>query len=307
MINLMGLKQLNYRKIADMKIIVLSLVSLLFTMGAYGQSDEPTLNAAGFYDSTGVEMSYAEVLASMESKDVVLFGEHHNSAIIHWIQKRLIEDLSKRKSLVLGGEFFERDDQLVINEYLQGLIPDKNFESEAKLWTNYETDYRPILSFAKENELPFIATNVPRRYASLVAKHGLDTLETLSESAKTLMAKLPIVFSMDTPGYEAMEEMMGGHGGANAENFIKAQALKDATMAESILNNTTDESIFIHINGDFHSADYGGIYWYVKKQNPNLNVATIKIQTSRDTLFDESWKATGDIVLVVPDDFTTTH
>lgn len=307
MMTLMSQKQLNYRKIAVMKVFVLSFFYLFLVFSASAQSDNPALVAAGFYDSTGVEMSYAEVLTYMESKDVVLFGEHHNSAIIHWIQKRLIEDLSKRKSLVLGGEFFERDDQLVINEYLQGLVPDKNFESEAKLWTNYETDYRPILSFAKENELPFIATNVPRRYASLVAKHGLDTLKTLNESAKNLMAKLPIVFSMDTPGYAVMEEMMGGHGGANAENFIMAQALKDATMAESILDNTTDESIFIHINGDFHSADYGGIYWYMKKQNSNLDVATIKIQTSRDISFDKSWKATGDVVLVVPDDFTTTH
>ena len=303
----MGGKQLNYRKIAVMKAHVLLFTSLFMAMVAAGQSEEPTLIAASFYDSSGVKMTYPEVVVYLESKDVILFGEHHNSAIIHWIQKRLIEALSENKDLILGGEFFERDDQLVINEYLLGLIPEKNFESEAKLWTNYQTDYRPILSFAKDNKIPFIATNVPRRYASLVAQQGLDTLQSLNEEAKNLMATLPIDFSMETPGYLAMKEMMGSHAGANAENFIKAQALKDATMAESILANTDDTSIFFHVNGDFHSANYGGIYWYIKNQKPKLEVATIKIQTSRDTDFDDAWKATGDVVLVVPGDFTTTH
>ncbi len=291
-----------------MKTFAIFFLAFLAVNTAYSQNEKPELNATAFYDSSGVKMTYAEVVNFLESRDVVLFGEHHNSAIIHWVQKRLIEDLSERRDLVLGGEFFERDDQLLIDEFLEGLTPEKNFESEAKLWTNYETDYRPILNFAKKNRLEFIATNVPRRYASFVSKHGLDTLEHFSSDAKVYMASLPIAFSMEIPGYKMMEEMMGGHGtGAGSLSFIQAQAIKDATMAESIAKRVSDQTLFVHINGDFHSAGYGGIYWYLKNSNPDLDVVTIKIQTSRDLGFDDSWKATGDIVLVVPDDFTTTH
>jgi uncharacterized iron-regulated protein len=29
-----------------------------------------------------------------------------------------------------------------------------------QLWSNYQTDYRPLVDFAKENNLRFIATNI---------------------------------------------------------------------------------------------------------------------------------------------------
>ena len=55
-------------------------------------------------------------------------------------------------------------------------IKEANFREEAKLWPNYNTDYAPILEFAKKNELDFIATNIPRRYASMVARNGRRTV-----------------------------------------------------------------------------------------------------------------------------------
>ena len=48
-------------------------------------------------------------------------------------------------------EMFERDGQVVLNEYLAGLIDEKLFQSDCKLWNNYE-DYKPIVLFAKENK-----------------------------------------------------------------------------------------------------------------------------------------------------------
>ncbi len=301
---------LNYCKIApktlQMKTILTLCISFITLNVLVGQSQELSISTFAFYDSTGTELSYNQVIGNVKDADVILFGELHNDAIIHYIQFRMAKDLMKTNKLILGAEFFERDDQLKITEYTTGIIPARNFEAEARLWPNYETDYKPIVDLARDSGITFIATNVPRRYAALVAKGGLDTLSILSNQAKKLLPKLPVAFSMNTPGYSEMIEMMGGHG-AGSDKIIQAQALKDATMAESISNNIEKNAIFVHINGDFHSANYGGIYWYLKILKPKLNVKTIKVYSESNLNFNPDFKGTGDIILVVPEDFTKTH
>lgn len=289
-----------------MKIsLAISIVSIvLFGSAAFAQD----LQAYQFFSSKGEPMTYTEVVSEFATCDIALLGELHDHPVVHWIQKRLIADLQERRDLVLGGEFFERDNQLIVDEYLSGLVNDKRFEEEARLWPNYTTDYRPILQFARDSGIAFIATNVPRRYAALVAQHGLDTLQSLSAAAKQLLPKLPIAFDIATPGYTEMLDMMSGHGmTGKATYFVQAQAIKDAAMAEAIANNWKKPKLFLHINGDFHSANYGGIYHYLKASLPKSNILTMKVYDSLTMVFDESYKNSGNIVLVVAEDFTRTY
>ena len=111
---------------------------------------------------------------------------------------------------------------------MQGKLSAKGLDSMASLWKNYSTDYAPLVNFAKENNIVFAATNIPRRYASMVAKGGFEILDTISAKEKTWMAPLPIAYDGELPGYKNMLAMMPGHSG---ENLPKAQAIKDATMA----------------------------------------------------------------------------
>lgn len=255
-------------------------------------------------------VKYKNVVEELAQADVVLFGEYHDHAMVHWLQLKLFESLMAERNIVLGGEFFETDDQLLLDELISGITPMKKFKAEAKLWPNYETDYLPILQLAVDSGLKFVATNVPRRYASLVARYGSDTLSYLSKDALNLLPPLPMPFSFETPGYMEMKEMMsGGHGmGMTPENMVKAQALKDYTMAYNISVNLEGDALFFHINGDFHSADFGGIFWYLNQLNPDLRVKTIKVeQAAAVDKFDEEWEGRGDFILVVPADFTRTH
>jgi uncharacterized iron-regulated protein len=289
---------------------ILSIAGAMLSLSVIAQDINERLQVYQFYTSEGKAVSFEDVLETLSTQEVVLFGEHHDHALVHWLQLKTAEKLSEKTSLIMGGEMFETDNQLIIDEYLTGLVNDRRFEAEAKLWPNYKTDYKPLLMLAKGLETRFIATNVPRRYASLVSQSGLDTLLTLSESAQALMAPLPIEFSMDTPGYPEMLEMMHGGGiGMNVDpqNFVKAQAIKDATMAYCILKNVMHQSVFLHFNGDYHSADYGGIYWYLKKAKPDLKITTIKIANFAAENGDENRYKGGDFILVVPEDFTKTH
>ncbi len=178
-------------------------------------------------------------------------------------------------------------------------------DSAARLWPNYKTDYKPLVDFAKENKLPFIATNIPRRYAAAVSKKGFDALETLTAEEKTWIAPLPIAYDENLPGYVNMMKMMGDHA---SPNMPKAQAIKDATMAYFIRKNLQEDSIFIHYNGTYHSDNFEGIYWYLKKANPTLQILTIATleQTELKKISEEDYTK-ADYILVIDEDVTKTH
>jgi uncharacterized iron-regulated protein len=255
------------------------------------------------YNGGGKEIEYQEMLDSCVRADVILFGEIHDHPLVHWLQLELTRDLAeiKKGDLMLGAEMLEADNQLIVDEYLAGLIEHEHVVREAKVWDNYDTDYRPLVDVAKENGLRFIATNVPRRYAALVAREGMKALERLSDEAKRSIAPLPIPFDLSAPGYGKVMEIGMAHGGhRDAQNFVAAQAVKDATMAYFILKNRGQQELFLHYNGDYHSKNYGGICWYIKQYDPEVQVRTISSVSRATPGFDDACKGLADIVLVVP-------
>ena len=257
------------------------------------------------YNADGEKISYKKMIKQLAKKDIVLFGETHNNAIAHWLELSVAKDLSEKRNLTFGAEMFEADNQQALNDYLAGKITAKGLDSAARLWSNYKTDYAPIVNFAKEKNAAFVATNIPRRYASLVSKKGFEALDTLSAKEKTWMAPLPMDYDAQLPGYIKMLEMMGGHGGPN---MPKAQATKDATMAYFILQNFKPGNLFIHYNGSFHSENYDGINWYLKRKQPDLKYATITTVSQKDIkkLLAEN-KGKADYIICVDEDMTNTY
>lgn len=269
-------------------------------------------SAYQLYDSTGTSVAYDSMIRQLTQADVVLFGEIHNDALGHWLELQVAQDLFAQDSnLVLGAEMLETDDQLLLDEYLAGTIESCHFEEEAKLWNNYSTDYAPLVAFAQRQQIAFVATNVPRRYASLVAREGLSRLDSLSGAAQELMAPLPIEVDLSLPGYQRMLDMMegaSGHGGMNAENMAYAQAVKDATMAHFVLLNLPRETTFLHFNGSYHSDNYEGIYWYIQQAGPELIVETISCVSQSDiTRLEDENVGIADFIIALPDDMTKTY
>lgn len=262
------------------------------------------------FDQKGKKASYTKMFKQALESDIIMFGELHNNPICHWLQFELTNDLFNERAtdVVLGAEMFERDEQLILKEYVSGIITTKNFESQARLWPNYETDYKPLVDFAQANELNFIATNVPRRYASIVFREGFEGLEELDDHTKMFFAPLPIPYDAELPGYKAMMEMGEGMGGHSTDNFPKAQAIKDATMAHSILENLEEGKIFIHYHGTYHSNNFEGIVWYLNQYRPGLKIMTIASveQGSTDKLEEEN-EGIASFMLVIPETMTKTH
>jgi uncharacterized iron-regulated protein len=263
------------------------------------------------FNHKGEKVDYEQMKKKSAENEVVFFGELHNNPISHWLQLKLTSDLFDLKDgkLILGAEMFETDDQLVMDEYLSGKINSKNFEEEAKLWDNYSTDYKPLVEFAKTKKISFKATNVPRRYANLVFRTGLEGLTELSELARAqFLPPLPIPIDLALPTYKKMITMMGNHGSNTSDNMVKAQAIKDATMGYSISNALKPNHLFIHFNGAYHSDEKEGILWYLNKYKPNLKILTISTveQDKIDVLDPENFNK-ADFILVVPEKMTKTY
>ena len=257
------------------------------------------------FDKKGKKSSYEKVLKAAEKSDVVLFGEYHDNSVVHWLQLEFTKDLAQKKDLVLGAEMLEADNQKQLDQYLNGEINQKQLDSSARLWKNYKTDYKPLVDFAKEKKFSFIATNVPRRYASLVFKKDLVALDSLSALEKSWIAPLPIEFDINLPGYKGMMSMQGGHAG---EKMPKAQAIKDATMAYFINKNRKENSIFVHYNGTYHSDNYEGINWYLRKLDADIQIVTIAMVEQKDiTKLEAEHYNKADFILVIDEDVTKTY
>lgn len=283
-------------------LILLSLFLLAF------KADKP---AYILYKGEGKQTSYKKLIKAASEADIVFYGELHNDPVSHWLELEISMDLHsiRGENLILGAEMFERDDQLLLNEYLDKLYESSKFEPEAKLWNNYKTDYKPLLEFAKEKNLRFIATNIPRRYASMVNRSGFEILDSLSDEAKKYIAPLPPLYDAKLKAYKDMLNMGGGGGMAHVnENLPKAQAIKDATMAYSILEHWEEGKTFIHFNGSYHSRNFEGIIWYLRQEKPDLRIVSIETVVQEDiSELEDQYLGIASFIVAVPENMTKTY
>jgi len=291
-----------------MKLVALLMV-LGFSQNIFPQ-DKP---AYRIFTGDGKPVNYDEMISNLAKADIVFFGELHDDPIAHWLELEVTKSLfnEKGKNLVLGAEMFEADNQLLLDEYLKGVYDASKFEAEVKLWKNYKTDYKPLVEFARTNSLQFIATNVPRRYAAVVSKSGFEGLEPLTTEAKKYIAPLPFPYDPEVKCYKDMLGM-GGMGGATAahisENFPKAQAVKDATMAHFINLNWEKGKVFIHYNGSYHSRNYEGILWYLRKLNPGMKFATVEtVQQNDIEKIEKENMGIAGFIIAIPPSMTRTY
>lgn len=276
---------------------------LFVTTSTYAQNEK----AFVIYNSKGKKVSYKKMKKATLEKDYIFFGEYHDNPISHWLQLEITEDLydTYGDKLRLGFEMFEQDQQLLLNEYMTNLMADKEFKDTMRLWPNYKTDYYPLIRFAKEKKLFCLAANVPRRYASLLFKKGRQALDTLSELEKSYMAPLDFVVDSTLSQYKALlgpDMHMGGF------TMMEAQAFKDATMAHFLMLNKTDDQVFIHFNGSYHSDYHQGIMWYIQQKQKDARILTISTVTQNDiSKLESEYLDKADFIICVPENMTRTH
>lgn len=284
-----------------MRRSIVFVLSIALSIGTIAQ----VRPAYMLFNANGKKISYDRMLRTVRTGDIILFGEEHDDPIAHWLQLLVAQDLAAQGPLIMGAEMIEADDQAALDRYLRGEIDQAGLDTLARLWTNHPTDYAPLVDLAKEKQLPFVACNVPRRYARAVSKGGFAALDTIPENERTWIAPLPIAYDPTLPGYVKMLTLMGDHA---SPEMAMAQALKDATMAHFIAKYATKGTRFLHFNGSFHSDFHEGIGWYLDRARPELSRVTIATVTQEqvDRLEPEHF-GQADIIICVDTAIPGTH
>jgi uncharacterized iron-regulated protein len=285
-----------------MKLIFL----LFFGLVSYSYGLSQNKQAYIIFTKNGKKASFRKLTEQARKSDCILFGEYHDNPIAHWLQLELTNE-SISNNLVLGFEMFESDQQRILELYVAGKIDEKQFKDSCRLWPNYETDYKPLIDLAKNKNILCVATNVKRKYASLLFKKGRSALDTLTEKEKNLFA--PLDFKIDSTLSQYREiRKMGGH--EMGENMMESQAFKDATMAMHIVKYLNKDFQFIHFNGAFHSDYYQGILWYMQQTDVGAkkNFITISTVTQNDiSKLDKENLNKADFIICIPESMTRTH
>ncbi len=261
---------------------------------------------------TGKIVTLDKMVAGIQKYDVIFFGEFHDDAILHQMEAEILPLMyQKNPKMAISMEMFEKDNQLALNSYLSGTDTEEEMKKNVRLWPNHETDYKPIIAFAKSHTLPVIAANIPRRYASMVAKSGITALESLPVAEKTWIMRKPVILDDEyrIKFMATMQDAMGsgkGMPGGNQflDNIYAAQCIKDDTMAESMNDYLVQNpgTSMIHYNGDFHSAAHLGTAQKLALLNPKLRIAVITpiaFQPNEELSYQKIWQKEGDFLVLI--------
>ena len=224
----------------------------------------------------GNDLTLEQALARVADADIVLVGELHTHPAVHLLQARMLAGLAADgRPLVLSMEQFSRADQPVLDAYLAGRIGEAALIRDGNAWPNYQSDYRPLVEFAKAHHLPVIAANAPKPLVSCVGQEGPAWLEQLPASRRSQLART-LTLGDDPYRQKFMASLHHGDADSNARRFA-AQTSWDDTMAESMVDYLRSHpgQRIMHIAGNFHVEGGLGLASRIASRNPDLKVALV--------------------------------
>ncbi len=171
--------------------------------------------------------------SALTSRRVVYVGETHDNFAHHKAQLAVIKALhGSGADLAIGMEMFQQPYQLYLDDYVAGKITEAEMLRKTEWYERWVYDYRlyrPILDFAKENNIPVIALNIPREITGRVSREGL---ESLSEAER---GQIPADIDYSDQAYtERLKTIFSQHAersDRSFERFLQVQLLWDEGMA----------------------------------------------------------------------------
>ncbi|WP_443088750.1 ChaN family lipoprotein [Vibrio sp. SCSIO 43137] len=262
-----------------MRILSLALLSLLLMACSETQQqwrgDLNTFYSYQLYQD-GQRLSVYHLSQKLSDADVILVGEWHSHAGVHKFQTDLLHQLHSRGyPLILAMEQFSRDIQPVMDDYLNDKIGEQTLVKKGKAWSSYESDYRPLVEYAKSAGIDVIAANAPADIVRCISKEGIGFLERLKPEQRSHVAA-----KVDTgkSAYKDKFTKAMQHGSDEmVERLFAAQISRDATMAESIvkaLKQSPDAKVMF-VGGKFHTEGGLAMGAEIQRLDPSLKVVVI--------------------------------
>lgn len=269
------------------------------------------------YDArAAAAVDWATLVEDAIAADAVIIGETHGHPLGLACAAVLWEDILDRSAAAaLSLEFFERDEQSRVDDYLAGLSSEDVFRKRTgRTEGNYPPGHRAMLEAAKAGGRRVYAANAPRAYVRLARQDGFERLASLTAEQRRLVR---VPDELPTGRYrERFDELMGGmvgHGRAESDGppsaeeqqaeldaMFRSQSLWDWTMAETIARAIEEGAApVVHVVGQFHSDHDGGLVLALRSLRPGVRLCVVSLVGKAAGELREEDADRGDYVLYV--------
>lgn len=303
------------------------------TPAAASSASEPVLSAPDpavaaeartvriFRGGDGSPVDWESLVSESSNAEALVIGENHGHPLgLAFAQELWVDVLTRQDSAVLSMEFFTRDEQSRLDDYLTGLSDENSFLKATRRLSDssYPPGHRSMINAAKESSRPVIAANAPRVYVRASSRESYERLASLRTEQRRLFR---IPDALPTGKYRAdydalmSNPVMASHGGppkqetpeelrSRLDSSFRAQSLWDWTMADSIAIGVKKLGTpVVHVVGRFHSDFQGGLIEALLKIRPGTRVVTVSVVDAwSDSLRDEDRNRADYVVYVGPTD-----
>ena len=142
---------------------------------------------------SGDRLPWEAFIVELDDADIILLGELHDHVVGHAVQHAIVSELMDHyPQSTLALEMLERDEQLIVDDYVDSLISAEVFAELTQstnlvgsgTWTSW---YQPIVDAAIDRSGNIVAANSPRRYVKLARNDGFEAIENLPENRRWLV------------------------------------------------------------------------------------------------------------------------
>lgn len=289
----------------------------------------PAPQTLKMFGTGGAAIGWDELVSAAAAADVVIIGEVHRHPAGLLLTSTLFEEVLERSPDAMASlEFFERQHQAAIDDYLAGLSTEEQFKKATGRKTgNYPEGHRAMVEASKEAGQPVIASNAPAVYRRAASKEGFDRLGDLTE----VQARLVAVPEAVTEGvykdrfFKIMTDAFAAHGGGGDDGdeekteeekeeakqkqldriagMFRAQNVWDETMADSVARgmDAGGKPVY-HVVGQFHTDHDGGLLERLRGMKPDANILTISIAQSWDEALTTEDEGRASVVVYAGSD-----
>ena len=207
-------------------------------------------------------ITFTQMMTDTERSDVILVAEDHTNIKHHALQLDIIRSLRAKKiSLAIGLEMFQTDNQRQLDDWIDGRISEENFKAVFdRNWSYNWSLYRDIFIFARDNQIPMVALNIPKEIVFRVSRQGFASLTT--EERKNL--PLGVTCDLNNPQTEFLKRTFEGvfkheAKGKVFDYFCEAQSVRNSGMAMNIVNNLNKHPgrKLVALAGTWHAVKHG--------------------------------------------------
>ncbi len=226
---------------------------------------------------TGKVVTEDELIDLLAVNRVIYVGEAHDSVDAHAVQLKIIQRVQERfpGQVAVGMEMLRVNYQEDVDKWLADELSDKEFlRVWVKSWSNTFDYYADILNFVKENKMPLLAMNSPKRMG-----HGAKAEEKKPEAAEA----------------EKTAEAEKGDNKPESEDGKKTGEMKPVEVAQEMAKAKPE--IELDESDPYYRAFIGAFLAGHDDDNPEMTEMFIKGQLR----WDETMAQTGAEFLLRPE------